>query len=37
MSSSNIKVPRTNVDQGKFQIILKELRRLDKSTDPTKQ
>ncbi len=29
MSSNNIKIPRPKVDQSKFQIILKELRRIE--------
>ena len=31
MSSHNIKIPRPKVDQNKFQIILKELKKLDNS------
>jgi len=30
MSSSDIKIPRAKLDQNKFQVILKELKRLDK-------
>jgi hypothetical protein len=29
MSSNNIKIPRPKVDQSKFQIILKELKRIE--------
>lgn len=33
MSSHNIKIPRPKVDANKFQIILKELKKLDNSGD----
>lgn len=29
MSSNDIRIPRPKVDQSKFQIILKELKRID--------
>ena len=36
MSSHNIKIPRPKVDQNKFQIILKELKKLDHSNNGDK-
>ena len=36
MSSHNIKIPRPKVDAHKFQIILKELKKLDNSNSGEK-